>query len=86
MMIRFLPTCPSSTQAPLTATGRPRRSAGGPLAGTASTEDLRQAMVHYRALFGDLLGEPADTGSGSAAAAADTSGQLNESDPKEMAK
>ena len=24
-------------------------------------------MVHYRALFGDLLGEPADTGSGSAA-------------------
>ena len=54
-------------------------------AGTASTEDLRQAMVHYRALFGDLLGEPADTGSGSAAVA-DTSGQVNESDPKEMAK
>jgi len=25
-------------------------------AGTASTEDLRQAMVHYRALFGELLG------------------------------
>jgi Tfp pilus assembly protein PilX len=25
--------------------------------GTASTEDLRQAMVHYRALFQDLLGE-----------------------------
>jgi hypothetical protein len=43
------------------------------VAGTASTEDLRQAMVHYRALFGDLLGEPADTGSGSAAA--DTSEQ-----------
>jgi len=56
------------------------------LAGTASTEDLRQAMVCYRALFGDLLGEPADTGSGTAAAAADTSGQLTESDPKEMAK
>jgi hypothetical protein len=37
-------------------------------AGTVSTEDLRQAMVHYRALFGDLLGEPADTGPGSAAA------------------
>ena len=54
-------------------------------AGTASTEDLRQAMVHYRALFGDLLGEPADTGSESAAAA-NTSGQLTESDPKEMAK
>jgi hypothetical protein len=29
-------------------------------AGTASTEDLRQAMTHYRALFLDLLGEPAD--------------------------
>lgn len=25
--------------------------------GTATTEDLRQAMVHYRALFEDLLGE-----------------------------
>jgi hypothetical protein len=29
-------------------------------AGTAATEDLRQAMIHYRALFRDLLGEPAD--------------------------
>jgi Tfp pilus assembly protein PilX len=36
-------------------------------AGTASTEDLRLAMIHYRALFGDLLGEPADTGPGPAA-------------------
>ena len=54
--------------------------------GTASTEDLRRAMVCYRALFGDLLGEPADTGSETAAAAADTSEQLTESDPKEMAK
>jgi len=27
-------------------------------AGKASTEDLRQAMVHYRALFQELLGEP----------------------------
>lgn len=26
-------------------------------AGRASTEDLRQAMVHYRALFADLLGD-----------------------------
>jgi hypothetical protein len=25
--------------------------------GQASTEDLRQAMIHYRALFNDLLGE-----------------------------
>jgi hypothetical protein len=29
-------------------------------AGTASTEDLRQAMIHYRTLFADLLGGPAD--------------------------
>ncbi|HEY1643289.1 MAG TPA: hypothetical protein VGG35_21560 [Streptosporangiaceae bacterium] len=32
------------------------RAAGG----TASTEDLRQAMVHYRTLFRDLLGERTD--------------------------
>jgi Tfp pilus assembly protein PilX len=30
--------------------------------GMASTEDLRLAMIHYRALFGDLLGEPANAG------------------------
>ena len=55
-------------------------------AGTASTEDLRQAMVHYHALFADLLGEPADEGSGPAVAAVDTSQQFTDSDPKEMAK
>jgi hypothetical protein len=27
--------------------------------GRASTDDLRQAMVHYRALFNELLGQPA---------------------------
>ena len=27
-------------------------------AGTASTEDLRQALINYRTLFGELLGEP----------------------------
>ena len=27
--------------------------------GDAATEDLRQAFIHYRALFSDLLGEPA---------------------------
>jgi hypothetical protein len=27
----------------------------------ASTEDLRQAMIHYRALFQDLLGQTSDT-------------------------
>ena len=35
--------------------------------GTASTEDLRQAIIHYRALFADLLGEPGDAQSRSAA-------------------
>jgi hypothetical protein len=55
-------------------------------AGTASTEDLRQAMNHYRALFSDLLGERADAGSGSAADAKNTNEQLTDPDPKEMAK
>ena len=27
--------------------------------GDAATEDLRQALIHYRALFSDLLGDPA---------------------------
>jgi hypothetical protein len=26
--------------------------------GHANTEDLRQAMIHYRTLFEDLVGEP----------------------------
>jgi Tfp pilus assembly protein PilX len=41
--------------------------------GTASTEDLRQAMVHYRTLFQDLLGDavPAETTEPVAAGAAD---------------
>jgi len=34
--------------------------------GAASTEDLRLAMIDYRALFHDLLGEPADALPGSA--------------------
>jgi hypothetical protein len=29
------------------------------MSGAASTEELRQAMIHYRVLFKDLLGEPA---------------------------
>jgi hypothetical protein len=28
--------------------------------GSVSTEDLRQALIHYRELFADLLGEPGD--------------------------
>jgi hypothetical protein len=59
---------------------------GKAAAGTASTEDLRQAMVHYHALFGELLGEPADQGSGPAVAAVSTNQQFNASDPEEMAK
>jgi hypothetical protein len=36
-------------------------------AGTASTEDLRLAMIDYRAMFRDLVGETAGTGNGSSA-------------------
>ena len=32
--------------------------------GQASTEDLRQAMIHYRSLFEDLLGQPEYTQTG----------------------
>jgi hypothetical protein len=39
--------------------------------GNAGTEDLRQAMVHYRSLFRDLLGDPAGIGTTAANAAAD---------------
>ena len=64
---------------------------GKAAAGTASTEDLRQAMVHYHALFADLLGEPADSEpadqeSRPAVAAGSTSKQFTASDPEEMAK
>lgn len=59
---------------------------GKAAAGTASTEDLRQAMVHYHALFADLIGEPADQGSRAAAAAESTSQQFTASEPEEMAK
>ncbi|HEY2307350.1 MAG TPA: hypothetical protein VGI05_15850 [Streptosporangiaceae bacterium] len=38
--------------------------------GSAGTEDLRLAMLHYRALFGDLLGQPAAAGAESPAPAA----------------
>ncbi|HEY6785729.1 MAG TPA: hypothetical protein VI365_00300 [Trebonia sp.] len=58
---------------------------GKAAAGTASTEDLRQAMVHYRALFAELLGEPAHQGPGPAVAAP-ASQQFTTSDPQEMAK
>ena len=54
-------------------------------AGTASTEDLRQAMNHYRALFADLVGEPGDAGSEAAADAKNTNERITDPDPKEMA-
>jgi hypothetical protein len=38
--------------------------------GTASTEELRQAMIHYRALFTELLGQPGDSARDAKAAAA----------------
>jgi hypothetical protein len=64
---------------------------GKAAAGTASTGDLRQAMVHNHALFADLLGEPvdsepADQESRPAAAAESTSQQFTASDPEEMAE
>jgi hypothetical protein len=37
-------------------------------AGTASTEDLRLAMIDYRALFRDLVGEPAEAPNGQSVA------------------
>ena len=46
-----------------------QRAAGG----TASTEDLRQAMIHYRALFTELLGQPGSS-AGQARAVADQLG------------
>jgi FtsZ-interacting cell division protein ZipA len=47
--------------------------------GTATTEDLRQAMVHYRELFNDLLGEPAGRESSTEAR---PSAQLDRDDPR----
>jgi hypothetical protein len=38
-----------------------RDTVGRHARGDAGTEDLRQAMIHYRTLFEDLLGEPAKT-------------------------
>jgi hypothetical protein len=38
--------------------------------GAASTEELRQAMIHYRALFTELLGQPGNSARDAQAAAA----------------
>lgn len=45
---------------------------GRAAAGTASTEDLRMAMVHYRTLFRDLLGEPAAESAASGSGTSET--------------
>lgn len=51
--------------------------------GRASTEDLRQAMIHYRSLFRDLLGGDADATSGTVTepAAAEVTPGLPANDP-----
>jgi hypothetical protein len=45
--------------------------------GQASTEDLRQAMVHYRALFADLLGDGESLASRGPAGASDPAGSAD---------
>ena len=50
------PTSRSTIPRWSTTTGPPTPSRGQPTAGEASTEDLRQALVHYRSLFDELLG------------------------------
>jgi hypothetical protein len=45
-------------------------------AGTASTEDLRQAMIHYRALFRDLLGDATERGEDPALPPEDADGEF----------
>jgi Tfp pilus assembly protein PilX len=50
-------------------------------AGTASTEELRQAMIHYRALFTELLGQPGNSASNAAAAAEPDTAQPAGADP-----
>src|SRR5215467_11706147 len=44
--------------------------------GTASTEDLRQAMIHYRALFRDLLGDTSEPDEEPAVPAGATDGEF----------
>ena len=51
--------------------------------GDAATEDLRQAFIHYRALFSDLLGEPA--GVAGQAVPADNTPPANNTTPADPA-
>jgi len=50
--------------------------------GAASTEDLRLAMIDYRVLFDDLLGEPDDAQSGSAQTASARAVEADDTTPK----
>ena len=45
---------------------------GSPTPADEATEELRQALIHYRALFSDLLGEPPTNGNGAAISGAVT--------------
>lgn len=49
-------------------------------AGEANTEDLRQALVHYRALFAELLGTPSDSTAGTTPAPASEADSVPRSD------
>jgi hypothetical protein len=51
--------------------------------GAASTEDLRLAMIDYRALFHDLLGEPDDALPGSAETASAQAIEADETTPED---
>jgi hypothetical protein len=51
--------------------------------GAASTEDLRLAMIDYRALFHDLLGEPDDALSGSAQTASAREIEADDTTPED---
>src|SRR6202046_261746 len=50
--------------------------------GAASTEDLRLAMIDYRVLFDDLLGEPGDAQSGSAQTASARAVEADDTTPR----
>jgi hypothetical protein len=54
--------------------------------GAASTEDMRQAMVHYRTLFRDLLGESAETGEAAEPVAAAETGYADSADPADTTR
>lgn len=56
-------------------------------AGRAPTEELRQALVHYRELFSDLFGEPiGETGPVDVSAPSEKTGPAGASEPSEGAE